>query len=97
MNGKAGQSCLKLKLAGKSFRLPVYRRSRIFTCGINNVDFWVGHQEKNVYHRKMGLFGYRFKRQTMLCVCPVPSVAGKIITGSILGKFMFGMEKCALH
>ena len=71
--------------------------SRIFTCGINNVDFWVGHQEKNVYHRKMGLFGYRFKRQTMLCVCPVPSVAGKIITGSILGEVYVwdGRKVCA--
>ena len=71
--------------------------SRIFTCGLNNVNFWIGGNEKNIYNKKPGLFGYQFKRQTMMCACPVPSVAGKIISGSILGEVYVwdGRKVCA--
>jgi microtubule-associated protein-like 6 len=72
--------------------------STVVTAGVNHVFFWEGHQAKNVYHKKAGLFGQRFKRQTMLCCCPVPAVAGKIITGSVLGEVYVwdGRKTCAM-
>jgi WD40 repeat protein/Ca2+-binding EF-hand superfamily protein len=71
--------------------------SRILTCGVDQVNFWLGHQEKNVYFRAAGLFGHRFKRQTMLCTAPVPAVAGKIVTGSVMGEIYVwdGRKVCA--
>jgi Ca2+-binding EF-hand superfamily protein len=83
-------------------------QTHIVTCGLNNVDFWsavqgskTGNELENsyvaAYERKEGLFGPKFKKQAMTCVCPIPAIAGKVATGTISGELYVwdGRKVCA--
>ena len=38
------------------------------------------------YEKKEGLFGPKFKKQALTCVCPIPAIAGKVATGTVSGE-----------
>ena len=72
-------------------------QTHIVTFGVNNVHFWTAVTRSNTnydagsgftahYEKKEGLFGPKFKKQAMTCVCPIPAIAGKVATGTVSGE-----------
>ena len=84
-------------------------QTHIVTCGVNNVHFWTavqagatqggGGDNSSVapYEGKEGLFGPKFKKQALTCVCPIPAIAGKVATGTVSGELYVwdGRKVCA--
>jgi len=63
---------------------------------VNNVHFWTAVASSSStndtagftahYEKKEGLFGPKFKKQALTCVCPIPAIAGKVATGTVSGE-----------
>ena len=84
-------------------------QTHLVTCGINHAMFWSAVQSGSsdtgsnsnssvqAYEGREGLFGPKFKKQALTCVCPIPAIAGKVATGTVSGEIYVwdGRKVCA--